>query len=46
MKEKLTKKEVECLCILGMPILKKFEMICLFLMAIEKYPQLNYSQKA
>ena len=46
MKEKLTKEEVGFLSILGMTLPIKFETICVFLMAIEKFSQLNYLQKA
>ena len=46
MKEKLTKKGVRFLCILGMTSPIKFETICVFLMTIEKFLQLNYSKKA
>ena len=46
MKEKLTKKGVRFLCILGMTSAIKFEMICVFLMTIEKFLQLNYLKKA
>ena len=45
MKEKLT-KERGFLCILGMTSPIKFETICVLLMAIEKFSQFNYSQKA
>ena len=46
MKEKLTKEGVGFLRILGMTFPIKFETICVLLMAIEKFSQLNYSQKA
>ena len=42
MKEKLTKEGVGFLCILGMTSAIKFETICVFLMVIEKFSQLNY----
>ena len=48
MKEKLTKEGVYIimyiifLCILGMTSAIKFETICVFLMVIEKFSQLNY----
>ena len=42
MEEKLTKEGVVFLCILGMTLPIKFETICVFLMAIEKFSQLNY----
>ena len=45
MKEKLTKEEVEFLCILGMNSPIKLKMIGVFLMAIKKFSQLNYLQK-
>ena len=45
MKEKLTKEGVGFLCILGMTSPIKFETICVLLMAIEKFSQLNYTQK-
>ena len=45
MKEKLTKEEVEFLCILGMTSPIKLKMIGVFLMAIKKFSQLNYLQK-
>ena len=44
--KKLTKEGVGFLCILGMTSPVKFETVCVFLMAIEKFLQLNYSQKA
>ena len=37
MKEKLTKEGVGFLCIVGMTSAIKFETICVFLMAIEKF---------
>ena len=37
MKEKLTKEGVGFLCIVGMTSPIKFETICVFLMAIEKF---------
>ena len=46
MKENLTTEEVGLLCILGMTSPINFETICVFLMAIEKFSQLNYFQKA
>ena len=46
MKEKLTKEEVGFLCILGMTSPIKLKMIDVFLMAIKKFSQLNYLQKA
>ena len=46
MKEKLTKEGVEFLCILGMTSPTKFETICVFLVAIEKFSQLNYFKKS
>ena len=46
MKEKLTKEGVGFLSLLGMTSPIKFGMICIFLMAIEKFSQLNYLQKA
>ena len=45
-KEKLTKEGVGYLCILGTTSPIKFETICVFLMAREKFSQVNYSQKA
>ena len=44
--EKLTKEGVGFLCILGMTSPIKFETIFVFLMAIEKFSQLNYLQKS
>ena len=44
MKEKLTKEGMGFLCILGMTSPIKFETICLLLMAIQKFSQLNYLQ--
>ena len=44
MKEKLIKEGVGFLCILGMTSPIKFETICLLLMAIQKFSQLNYLQ--
>ena len=41
MKEKLTKEGVEFLCMLGMTSPIKIRTICVFLMAIEKFSQLN-----
>ena len=46
MKEKLAKKRMKFLCILGMTSPIKLETICVFLKAIEKVSRLNYSQKA
>ena len=46
MKEKLEREGMGFLCILGMTSPIKFETICVFLMAIEKFSQLNYLQKA
>ena len=46
MKGKLTKEEVGFLCVLGMTSRIKFETIYVVLIAIEKFSQLNYSQKA
>ena len=46
MKKKLTKEGMGFLCTLGMTSPIKFEMICVFLMGIEKSSQFNYSQKA
>ena len=43
MKEKLTKEGMGFLCILGMTPPIKFETICVFLMAIEKFSQLKNS---
>ena len=43
MKEKLTKEGMGFLCILGMTSPIKFETICVFLMAIEKFSQLKNS---
>ena len=40
-KEKLTKEGVGFLCLLGMTSPIKFETICVFLMAIVKFSQLN-----
>ena len=45
MKENLTKERVGFLCKLGMTSPIKFEAICVFLMAIEKFSLLNYLQK-
>ena len=45
MKEKLAKKRMRFLCILGMTSPIKFETICVFLKAIEKVSRLSYSQK-
>ena len=41
MKEKLAKEEMGFLCVLGMTSPIKFETIFVFLMAIEKFSQLN-----
>ena len=46
MKEKLTKKGVGFLCVLGMISPIKFETICVFLVVIEKFSQLNYLKKS
>ena len=46
MKEKLTKERVGFLCILEMTSPIKFETIGVLLIAIEKFSQMNYSQKA
>ena len=46
MKEKLIKEVVGFLCILGMTLPIKFETICIFQLATEKFSQLNYPQKA
>ena len=46
MKEKLEREGMGFLCILGMTSPIKFETICVFLMTIEKFLQLNYSKKA
>ena len=43
MKEKLTKEGMGFLCILGMTSPIKFETICVFMMAIEKFSQLKNS---
>ena len=46
MKEKLIKEVVGFLYILGMTLPIKFETICIFQLATEKFSQLNYPQKA
>ena len=46
MKKKLTKEGMGFLCTLRMTSPIKFEMICVFLMGIDKFSQFNYSQKA
>ena len=40
--ERRTNKKMGEVCILGMTSHIKFETICVFLMAIEKFSQLNY----
>ena len=45
MKEKTNKRGIGFLCILEITSPIKFETICVFLMAIEKFSHLNYLQK-